>query len=64
MKNPVVKLEKALYEHKHSGVFWQRFCHKQVTEAGPWFSHGPGGVEHAYTAFMAGKTPADFLAVV
>ena len=34
MKNPVVKLEKALYGHKHSGVFWQRFCNKQVTEAG------------------------------
>ena len=24
----------AFYGHKHSGVFWQRFCDKQVTEAG------------------------------
>ena len=34
MKNPVVRLEKALYGHKHSGVFCQHFCNKQVTEAG------------------------------
>ena len=34
MRNPVVKLEKALYGHKHSGVFWQRFCTEQVTAAG------------------------------
>ena len=34
MKNPVVKLEKALYGHKHSGVFWQRYCTEQVTAAG------------------------------
>ena len=34
MKNPVVRLEKALYGHKHSGVFWQRFCQKQVAAAG------------------------------
>ena len=34
MRNPVVRLEKALYGHKHSGVFWQKFCTKQVTEAG------------------------------
>ena len=31
---PVVRLEKALYGHKHSGVFWQQFCHERVKEAG------------------------------
>ena len=34
MKNPVVRLEKALYGHKHSGVFWQDFCKDQVLKAG------------------------------
>jgi hypothetical protein len=26
MRNPVVRLEKELYGHKHSGVFWQQHC--------------------------------------
>ena len=34
MRDPVVRLEKALYGHKHSGVFWQRYCKEQVEAAG------------------------------
>ena len=26
MKNPVVELEKAIYGHKHPGVYWQDLC--------------------------------------
>ena len=34
MKCPVFRLRKALYGHKHSGVFWQRHCHGLAKEAG------------------------------
>ena len=34
MKCPVVRLEKALYGDKHSGVYWQEYCHKQCEAAG------------------------------
>ena len=34
MKNPVVRFEKALYGHKHSGVYWQDVCDKQCKQAG------------------------------
>ena len=34
MRDPVVRLEKALYGHKHSGVYWQRYCRQQVEAAG------------------------------
>ena len=34
MKCLVVRLEKALYGHKHSGVYWQEYCHKQCEAAG------------------------------
>jgi hypothetical protein len=34
MRDPVVRLEKALYGHKHSGVYWQKFCKAQVENAG------------------------------
>ena len=30
MRDPVVRLERALYGHKNSGVFWQRYCRTQV----------------------------------
>ena len=30
MRNPVAGIEKALYGHKHSGVFWQQYCREQV----------------------------------
>jgi hypothetical protein len=33
MRNPVVRLEKVLYGHKHSGVFWQQYCREQVEKA-------------------------------
>ena len=34
MKQPVFKLEKALYGHKNSGYYWQEFCDVQVRKAG------------------------------
>ena len=34
MDCPVFPLHKALYGHKHSGVFWQEHCHEQATNAG------------------------------
>ena len=34
MDCPVFRLHKALYGHKHSGVFWQEHCHVQATNAG------------------------------
>ena len=34
MRDPVARLGKALYGHKHSGVYWQRYCRQQVEEAG------------------------------
>ena len=34
MKLPVVKLEKALYGHKNSGAFWQKFCNNACEQAG------------------------------
>ena len=34
MKCPVFRLRKALYGHKHSGVYWQRHCHTLAKEAG------------------------------
>ena len=34
MRCPVFKLEKALYGHKHSGVWWQEFCQEQCEKAG------------------------------
>ena len=34
MKCPVFRLERALYGHKHSGVYWQKYCHEQCTKAG------------------------------
>ena len=30
----MVRLERALYGHKHSGVYWQRYCHEQCINAG------------------------------
>ena len=29
MRHPVVRLEKALYGHKHPGVYWQEVCDAQ-----------------------------------
>ena len=40
MKCPVVKLKRALYGHKNSGVYWQRYCEKQCKKAG--FEAVPG----------------------
>jgi hypothetical protein len=34
MKCPVVRLNRALYGHKNSGVFWQEYCEKQCKNAG------------------------------
>ena len=34
MRCPVVRLEKALYGHKHSGNFWEDECFKQCSQAG------------------------------
>ena len=34
MRCPVFKLERALYGHKHSGAYWQKFCHTQCLKAG------------------------------
>ena len=34
MRCPVFPLRKALYGHKHSGVFWNEHCHEQCTKAG------------------------------
>ena len=34
MKCPVFRLERALYGHKHSGVYWQEFCHERAVKAG------------------------------
>ena len=33
MKCPVVRLKKALYGHKNSGVYWQRYCDERCREA-------------------------------
>ena len=34
MRCPVVRLERALYDHRHSGVYWQRYCYTQCLKAG------------------------------
>ena len=34
MKFPVVRLEKALYGHKNSGVYWSKYCDKACLRAG------------------------------
>ena len=34
MKCPVVRLELALYGHKHSGNFWEEHCHDRCLDAG------------------------------
>ena len=34
MRCPAVRLKKALYGHKNSGVYWQRYCEKQCIAAG------------------------------
>jgi len=38
MRCPVVRLEKALYGHKNSGVYWSDYCKEQVAKADfiPW----------------------------
>ena len=33
MRCLVFRLEKALYGHKHSGVYWQEFSHEKVTKS-------------------------------
>ena len=33
MDCPVFRFEKALYGHKHSGKYWQEFCHEQCLKA-------------------------------
>ena len=34
MRCPVFRLEKALYGHKNSGAYWQKFCNAQCLKAG------------------------------
>ena len=34
MRCQVFRLERALYGHKNSGVYWQQFCHAQCAAAG------------------------------
>ena len=34
MRCLVLLLEKALYGHKHAGVYWQKFCTEQCLKAG------------------------------
>ena len=33
-KNPVCRLQKALYGHPDSGTFWEKHCHEKVTSVG------------------------------
>ncbi len=31
---PVLRFERSLYGHKHSGLYWNKFCHAQSIKAG------------------------------